>query len=328
MKKILLILPYAYGYEDYVIENLRKNNYQVIIFDIKKEKYRKARKIKNPFLRLYNDKYLKKYKNINIKDELEAKVINEDLLNLNESFDFFIKIGPVFLQEKTLKILKKISKILISHHWDSIKVFSRADIALEKKYFNKVSTYDKTEALYYKINYLPNFYAERLQENIVEKIENDIYTIMSSIKEKEFLEKIKIECEKNNINANLNLFNIKDVKNIESKIINILKKGISVKEMLDKCKKSKCILEINRKNYNGYTMRTFDAIGLKKKLITTNKNIVNEDFYCPNNILVIDENNINISKEFIDSPYEELPKEIYEKYSLENWVKQLMNVEK
>ena len=35
---------------------------------------------------------------------------------------------------------------------------------------------------------------------------------------------------------------------------------------------------------------------------------------------------IDIPKEFIDSPYEELPKEIYEKYSLENWIKQLLEM--
>ena len=37
--------------------------------------------------------------------------------------------------------------------------------------------------------------------------------------------------------------------------------------------------------------------------------------------MVIDRNNIIIDKSFFDSPYEELEREIYEKYSIGNWLK-------
>lgn len=93
---------------------------------------------------------------------------------------------------------------------------------------------------------------------------------------------------------------------------------------MEEMKKSKFILELNRKNNRGCTFRAIECIGLKKKLITTNKEIVNEDFYNQNNILVIEENNVEIPKYFLNSPYEELPREIYEKYSLENWIKKLL----
>lgn len=96
--------------------------------------------------------------------------------------------------------------------------------------------------------------------------------------------------------------------------------------MQNKIQENSVLLELKRSDNNGCTFRSIDCIGMKKKLITNNKDIVNEDFYSPNNILIIDENNIEIPKEFIYSPYEDLPKEIYEKYSLENWVKQLLDV--
>ena len=85
----------------------------------------------------------------------------------------------------------------------------------------------------------------------------------------------------------------------------------------------KCVIDIESPTQNGLTMRTIEMIGLKKKLITTNKDIVNYDFYNPNNILVCDRDNFKIDKSFIETPYEELAKEIYEKYSLKGWLLQI-----
>ena len=57
------------------------------------------------------------------------------------------------------------------------------------------------------------------------------------------------------------------------------------------------------------------------KLITTNKDIKNYDFYNPNNIFVWDENTKEIPDSFFELQYQELPKEIFEKYSLKTWIK-------
>lgn len=72
------------------------------------------------------------------------------------------------------------------------------------------------------------------------------------------------------------------------------------------------------------TFRVFEAIGLNKKLITTNKDIINYDFYNPNNIFIWDENIKEIPKDFLNKEYEKLPENIYRKYSLENWVKTIL----
>ena len=74
-------------------------------------------------------------------------------------------------------------------------------------------------------------------------------------------------------------------------------------------------------------MRTIEMIGMKKKLITTNKDIVNYDFYRPSNICIIDKNEIRIDQDFLESPYEELPDSVYEKYSLHQWVLDVLGIE-
>jgi hypothetical protein len=46
-------------------------------------------------------------------------------------------------------------------------------------------------------------------------------------------------------------------------------------------------------------MRTFETLGAGKKLITTNKNILNEPFYNPEYISVINPKNLKINVDFI-----------------------------
>ena len=89
--------------------------------------------------------------------------------------------------------------------------------------------------------------------------------------------------------------------------------------MLEVSSNYKVILELVREhNKDCSIFRAIECIGLKKKLITNNKNIIYEDYYNENNILVIDEENINISKEFVENPYKQLLQKILNKYNIEN----------
>ncbi len=53
---------------------------------------------------------------------------------------------------------------------------------------------------------------------------------------------------------------------------------------------------------------------------------MNYDFYNPQNILVIDEDNIEIPEDFVTSTYIDIDDAILNKYSLDNWVKNVFNL--
>jgi hypothetical protein len=84
------------------------------------------------------------------------------------------------------------------------------------------------------------------------------------------------------------------------------------------------LLDIHRDNQSGLSFRVFECMGLHKKLITTNFNVKEYDFYNENNILVIDANNPVIDADFFEKPYEEIPTEILEKYKLSGWVNEFI----
>ena len=67
-------------------------------------------------------------------------------------------------------------------------------------------------------------------------------------------------------------------------------------------------------------MRCIETLGAKRKLITTNQAILEYDFYDENNILIVNREAPEIPIEFFSKPYQEISSEIYEKYSLDNWI--------
>lgn len=88
---------------------------------------------------------------------------------------------------------------------------------------------------------------------------------------------------------------------------------------------SRIIIDIQHPKQTGLTMRTIEALGARRKLITTNSNIKNYDFYRPENIYVIDRQNPKIDINFMKTDYIELDSKIYQKYSISGWINDILN---
>jgi hypothetical protein len=71
----------------------------------------------------------------------------------------------------------------------------------------------------------------------------------------------------------------------------------------------------------------FEALGFKKKLITNNQDIINYDFYNPNNIFIISESNYEVPSIFFETDYIEVSPEIINRYGLNNWLSIVLKVD-
>lgn len=114
----------------------------------------------------------------------------------------------------------------------------------------------------------------------------------------------------------------KTIKSVDKDIIKY--STLSLAQMVELYEQSEIIIDVQHPKQTGLTMRTFETLGAKRKLITTNKDIVNYDFYNPRNILVVDRDNIVIPKSFVEGPFEDLPEEVYNKYSLTRWLQEVI----
>lgn len=90
---------------------------------------------------------------------------------------------------------------------------------------------------------------------------------------------------------------------------------------------SKCILDAPQAGQCGLTIRTIECLGAKRKLVTTNVDIKNYDFYRETNILVF-QGEIDANSDFFTKGYDDVPEEVYQKYSLRQWINTLLEVTK
>lgn len=88
--------------------------------------------------------------------------------------------------------------------------------------------------------------------------------------------------------------------------------------------RSRIVIDIERPVQSGYTMRTIEILGAGRKLITTNAEVANADFFDPANIAIIDRKTPKVSDAFMKAPYEPPPPEVLRRYSLAGWLDEVL----
>lgn len=100
-------------------------------------------------------------------------------------------------------------------------------------------------------------------------------------------------------------------------------KAMSYIDIIKVVRDSKSVLDIVYSQQSGLSMRAFESMAAHRKYITNNAEVMKYDFYNPNNILVVDINNIDIPTDFLETPFEEVDKKVMYKYSVEGLVDEL-----
>lgn len=93
----------------------------------------------------------------------------------------------------------------------------------------------------------------------------------------------------------------------------------------DVFRQSRTILDIEHPLQRGLTMRTFETLGANKKLVTTNPHVVEEPFFNPQNVLVVDRQSVSVSRAFLDQPYVPVPDAVYRRYALAGWLDEILH---
>ena len=232
----------------------------------------------------------------------------------DNKYNFILVIRGEYTTKYALEILKKTfpEAKLILYMWDSL----RNNKYVNKKwcYYDKVFTFDRKDYLENsdKIHFLPLYYYEDISSKIVSSNNNeyDIAFIGTGHEDRvKIVNKITVECKEKGLKIYSYIFLPHKLVYLYNKIFNKHYKGINDKhinykmlplaEAYSMYGKAKCVMDIESSTQTGLTMRTIEMIGLRKKLITTNKDIVNYDFYNENNIMVVDRKDFKIDKNFL-----------------------------
>lgn len=111
--------------------------------------------------------------------------------------------------------------------------------------------------------------------------------------------------------------------NTDSRIKNLID-ATSYQENLDMVKKSSILIDLKRDEHSGLSLRFFEALKYRKKIITNNPTVKEYDFYHPDNIFVTDFNNFDNLPDFLTKPYRLIDQEITDQYEFKNWIKKLL----
>lgn len=324
--RILLIMPNFFNYPDTIRTALEKKGYSVDLFDDRPSTnpwVKAAVRFKRDFIERYIEKYFSDImKLVSLRDYKYVILISGQSLSFTENM--FIR----------LKENQKDAKFIL-YQWDSLKNFPY--IKKMYKFFDRIYTFDKGDAQKENIIFLPLFYSEKYSEiaRINKAIKYDTLFVGTAHPQKykfinQMVQKLAVKYKKQYIYfffPSRLVYIYRKLFNPEFKKAHLREfhfKPLNDKEIDKLFSESSIILDAPQKGQSGLTIRVIEALGAKKKIITTNSDVINYDFYRPENIYVYN-GKFNFNAPFFKCNYYDISKNIYEKYTLNNWLNIILN---
>ena len=323
MKPIVLLIYRNKNLADQFAKHFVLNGYELYQFydeEIPYLQFSKFQKIQNVFNRLVlKDKNL--LHRINEKNFLKHSAYKlKQLKKTGKNFDYCFIIRGDLIPERIVQYARKISTKMLDYQLDGLSVSEK--ILDYKEYFDQIFVFDEKDVKNYpdfNLKAITNCFFE--EENNENPIYDFYYTGALLDGRLESVKKI-MKFLGNTFSFNINFGTKKIIENYDS--INFLSDQIPYSENLLSTKKSRVLLDFKRKEHDGLSLRFFEAINFRKKIITDNQAVKNYDFYRPENIFVTDYKNFEDLIDFLSQDYKEIEPEIKEKYNFRFWIKNIL----
>lgn len=326
-KKVLFFSPIFFGYEKVIYDKLSNIFGECVFYDERAKPSNIEKILIRLNLKLFIHKKITGYYN---------NIINKYTDNY---FDYIIFFNPETISEVILKRFKEKQKKakFILYMWDSFSNKPQTKNIIS--FFDKKLTFNKEDAINYSLIFRPLFYIDEYKKakddekksrsidiGFVGTVHSDRLYLLRNIEnwanEHGLKTKFYLYSPSRILYYKYKIENFRKIK-VEKKDLNFIPLPANeVKSFIQNCN---VIVDIQHPKQTGLTMRTIEMIGMKKKLITTNPDIVNYDFYNKKNICYVDRNNPQIDLSFISSVYEEISEDIYYKYSIDCFISDLLS---
>jgi len=324
-KKVLLIAPSFFNYDKEIKRKLEERGASVVLFDDRPS----------------NNSIVKGI--IRINSNIIKPVIEKYYKNIIEStkssdFDIIFFTKGESITVKALKLLKDSfpKAKLVLYLWDSVsnnknpKIFS---------YFDRILSFDNNDCKKYGgFIFRPLFYLDYFKEigkenltdftfdlSFIGTVHSDRYfiikNILKSLSESKYSTYIVMYLPSKMLFWYRKLTE-KQFRKVPYSDIEF--NPVPFAKVTECFRESKAIIDIQHPGQTGLTMRCIEALGAKKKLITTNRSIIDYDFYDKDNICVI-ERDEHPNIDFLKTNYKNVSDDIYYKYSIDGWIDDCLN---
>lgn len=319
-KKILFFCVQSFNLEKDIVNQLQKHGALVTYYDERPANNNFTKGIIRLNRNFLKSQIVKYYKRIlkNLKDQ------QFDYLFVNRG-----EVVPEFFLKEFMQTQNSCKNIFYT--WDSFQNNGHCLSIL--KYFDKKMTFDHADAEKYDLEHRPLYFTDKYRK-IYDSNQKKVYNLLflGTAHSDRYLISTQISnwCNAQHLTSYCYYY-------MQGRLVYFFKKyfdksfqmfdysklsfnSLNLDQIVDFYDKSEVILDISHPYQSGLTMRTFEAIGAGKKLITTNVNIKKYPFYNENNIYLIDRHNIQLDINFFKNKYLPLNSELYESYSIDGWL--------
>lgn len=320
-KKIILIIPPIYEIIPPMAHNMQQLGLEVVAVERPfKFKYKSLwHKVLNflhkTFLRDYSFKQKLFY-------QYQFDTVREQTKHLIQKADYLLIVRPDTLPLNSIDYILSLAHKVVVYQWDGLERYP-AIFDYIKRYehfyiFDK-NDYNKYKTIYPHLKLCTNFY---LEDDTIEDLppNNSAYYVGIYYKERvsDLLFLIK-ELSKYEFPLDITLAAVNEEEfPYDKSYIKFSYYGFT--ENLQRTKAAKVLIDIKAVEHDGLSLRFFEALKYKKKIITNNPTVVNYDFYNPNNIFILHYDPIERLGNFLHSDYEQVSQEIVQYYAFSSWL--------
>ncbi len=323
-KRVLFIAPMFFGYEKLIQAELEAKGAEVDYFNDRPDNGFWTKALIRVDRRLLARKTERYYNSI-----IES--------TRSQSYDHVLIVRGEAISLQMLRLLRQAQpKARMSLYlWDSMNYNPNARRVLGE--FDQVFSFDRSDVEQNnKMQFLPLFYGREFERSaqwdgepvydacFIGTIHTDRYKVLEKVIDS--LEargrKVFVFC----YYPSKHLYRLRALfdpgfRRFGSKYVSFT--GMTLADVVDHIAKSRAVVDVNRPDQLGLTMRTIEAVGAQRKLITTNADVINYDLYSPSGVLVVKRDNPCVDDDFLFSTLRPFNIAQRETYSVSAWIDQI-----
>jgi hypothetical protein len=325
-KKILFLCPLFFNYHEKLIKAMESMGADIDYFDERPSNTfisKALLRINRNFVTVQIKKYY---------EEITQKISNQ-------KYDYVFICQAEATPISFLKDVKKLhpSARMALMLWDSVA--NKVNTLEKLEYFDEVFSFDKKDCDRFGLTFRPLFF-DKEYEQIAKESTAHVYDLffVGTVHSDRYLllKEVKQQFQRNNQNVFYFLYIPSKIMYYQRKLLTdelagsqiteFSFEGLPSQELTTRLKQSKVVVDIQHPKQTGLTMRTIEMLGANKKIITTNTEIKQYDFYHPNNICVVNRKNVVVPPDFMTAPYVQVDEKVKSRYSINYFVLDILGL--
>lgn len=322
-KRIIIGVPTHFGIDKMIEKELQALGLITVNISVFKDKlqYKKFfQRIENFFcevlLRKKNYRYILNFK-------ANRRWVNAKLSAIDR-VDYILIIRPDAYPIRFLKALKKKGMKMVAYQWDGLQRFPNSYQYIPL--FDRFFVFDGRDLALSDVLPATNFYPLATGERTIDRhLQSDVFYVGNYSAERiHTLTTIVNQCKNIGCHVHCHLYSRRKRTIMDSELTTT-DISLDYQENLKFVYNTTTVLDLVDPSHEGLSFRILEAVGLAKKVITTNKKVKEYDFYHANNIFVWDNSTTDELAAFFQKPYHTLPSTVIQKYGFKNWISYLLD---